>query len=290
MTPTQLKDWVRNRARTSGVNPQLIMRYYMLEKVLEKIAASPYQHAFVLKGGFLIGSLLGVERRTTMDLDATLRDFAVSQERIVALLADVFATPTAEGITFTVTWVEEIREQDNYPGFRAHVKAELGTLRADVKLDFTTGDTIHPEAIRYAHPLLFEDRAITVYAYPVEQILAEKLQTLLYLAEDNTRARDFYDIYLLVRLKPESFQLSTLAQAVAKTFWKRGMGDSFPTLVSERLPVIRSSDRLRAVWDRYARNLPEGPLSYAEVVSAVADLCATLLTIPEEDWLPPGDW
>lgn len=125
-----------------------------------------------------------------MDLDATLRDFAVSQERIVALLADVFATPTAEGITFTVTWVEEIREQDNYPGFRAHVKAELGTLRADVKLDFTTGDTIHPEAIRYAHPLLFEDRAITVYAYPVEQILAEKLQTLFYLAEDNTRARD----------------------------------------------------------------------------------------------------
>ena len=97
-------------------------------------------------------------------------------------------------------------------------------------------------------------------------------------------------VHLLVRLKPESFQLSTLAQAVAKTFRKRGMGESFPTLVSERLPVIRSSDRLRAVWDRYARNLPEGPLSYAEVVSAVADLCATLLTIPEEDWLPPGDW
>jgi len=282
MTPTQLKDWVRNRARATGVNPQLIMRYYMLEKVLEQIAASPYQHTFVLKGGFLIGSLLGVERRTTMDLDATLRDFAVSQERIAGMLAEVFATPTPEGITFRVIRIEEIREQADYAGYRALVKAELGTLKVDVKLDFTTGDPIHPEAVRYAHPLLFEDREILVYAYPIEQILAEKIQTLLYLAEDNTRARDFYDIYLLTQLKRDHIDLLTLAEAVTKTFQQRGMDHSFEAVTAERLPVIQKSERLRSVWDRYAQKVPYADtLSYEEVAATVTDLCEAILS---ESW------
>lgn len=178
MTPTQLKAKVKNISREKEVDPQLVLRHFMMEKFLEKISESPYRENFVLKGGFLIGSKYGIENRTT-------------KETLTTVLNDIFSTPTKEGIQFEIQGMKETREADYYPGFSLRVLAHLENMRPDFKVDVTTGDSIYPATIIHSHKLMFEDRTIPLESYPTEQIIAEKLSATFDFLTDNSRGKDF---------------------------------------------------------------------------------------------------
>lgn len=156
MTPTQLKAKVKNISREKEVDPQLVLRHFMMEKFLEKISESPYRENFVLKGGFLIGSKYGIENRTTKDIDTTLREMKVTKETLTTVLNDIFSTPTKEGIQFEIQGMKETREADYYPGFSLRVLAHLENMRPDFKVDVTTGDSIYPATITHSHSLMMD--------------------------------------------------------------------------------------------------------------------------------------
>jgi Domain of unknown function (DUF1814). len=263
MSPTQLKAWVKNTSKSIGIPADLVMRNYMMGKLLEKIADSPYSQNFVVKGGFLLGSMLGIENRATMDLDTTLRKMSGEKEKLLSVLEEIIQDPTPEGIVFKIKGdIQETREAANYPGFRVHLIAQLENMPIDLKMDITTGDTIYPAPLDLKHKLMFENKAVDMLAYPPEQILAEKIHAALYLEETNTRARDFYDIYALTEMN--LIDPIVLADAMEQTFSSRGMHDSLESYIDDFWPVIRDSPRLKATWNRYmnastnpyAKNLP----------------------------------
>lgn len=273
MTPTQLKAWINNKSKESGIPSDLLMRSYMMGKLVEKLAESEYKDNFVVKGGFYLGSVLGIENRATMDLDTTVRKMRVTEGKLLEAFSQILESPTVEGIDFSLKDLKEIRDADFYPGYRANLKANLGTMNVDLKVDVTTGDVIYPEAIEYDHKLLFEDKTVEIYAYPLEQVLAEKLHAAIYLEETNTRARDFYDIYMLT--STESIDVPTLAEAMTKTFDSRGMKESLTTYIDETVPILQTSNRLESIWENYRkskRNPYAENLEYSDVIGATSDL------------------
>lgn len=273
MTPTQLKAWINNKSKETTIPSDLLMRSYMMGKVVERISESNFKENFVVKGGFLLGSMLGLENRATMDLDTTLRKMKVSEEELNKTLSSVLEGETKEGISFSLKSLKEIREADFYPGYRANVQASLGNMNVDIKIDVTTGDVIYPEAIEYNHQLLFEDKAVEVFAYPVEQVLAEKLHAAVYLEETNTRARDFYDIYMLASTK--EIDVPLLAETMDKTFSARGLSLPITNYIEETVPILENSDRLKNTWESYRkskRNPYAVDLSYSDVISRTSEL------------------
>lgn len=273
MTPTQLKAWINKTAKKANLQSDLLMRSYMMGKLVEKISESEFKDNFVIKGGFLLGSIFGVENRTTMDLDTTMRKVKVTENSLEQTIIEILSGATEEGIEFSFQNLKEIRDADFYPGYRVNVQAKLGTMTVDLKLDVTTGDVIHPKAIKYEHKLLFEDKSVEIFAYPMEQILAEKLHAAIYLEETNTRARDFYDIYMLNAT--EKIDARLLAETMELTFNARGMKESLTEYIDETLPVLETSDRLEAIWNSYRkskRNLYAEKLMYSDVISATRSL------------------
>ena len=267
----QLKALVKNKAEDSGVSAQLMLQNYMLERLLERISLSEYRDQIIIKGGVLIASLIGSDKRTTMDLDTTVKGFALSHESARSVFERICAIDAGDGIGFELLRIEDIREQDDYPGLRASLKANYPPLSVPLTVDMTTGDKITPEAIRYSYPLLFEDRSIQVMAYNIETVLAEKLETILSRGTANTRPRDYYDIHVIIRLQGDRCDFTVLHDAFEHTATKRG---SLYTLAEYRSIVgeIRADETMRAQWGKYTRKF-----SYAEGISFEA--CDTVLEV-----------
>lgn len=281
MTPTQLKSKVKNIAREKEVDPQLVLRHYMMEKFLEKIAESPYRHNFVLKGGFLIGSKYGIENRTTKDIDATLREMKLTEEVLTSVLDDIFSEPTKEGIQFEIKAIKETREADFYPGFSLRVLAHLENMRPDFKVDITTGDSIHPETVNHEHKLMFEDRTIHLESYPTEQIVAEKLSATFDFLTDNSRGKDFYDLYMIPKM--EKIDDKTLMESVRNTFSKRGKTEPLKNYFQENMDLIKNSGDLRKTWDRYKEGNPYAAMiSYEDTMNSISNLMEKIIAMEEK--------
>lgn len=281
MTPTQLKSKVKNIAREKEVDPQLVLRHYMMEKFLEKIAESPYRDNFVLKGGFLIGSKYGIENRTTKDIDATFREMKLTEEVLTSVLDDIFSEPTKEGIQFEIKSIKETREADFYPGFSLRVLAHLENMRPDFKVDITTGDSIHPETVNHEHKLMFEDRTIHLESYPTEQIVAEKLSATFDFLTDNSRGKDFYDLYMIPKM--EKIDDKTLMESVRNTFSKRGKTEPLKNYFQENMDLIKNSGHLRKTWDRYKEGNPYAAMiSYEDTMNSISNLMEKAIAVEEK--------
>lgn len=268
----QLKALVKNKAKESGVSAQLMLQNYMLERLLERISLSEYRHQIIIKGGVLIASLIGSDKRTTMDLDTTVRGFSLSHENAREAFMRICEIDTGDGVEFELLRIEDIREQDDYPGLRVSLKANYPPLSVPLTVDVTTGDKITPEAIRYSYPLLFEDRSIEVMAYNVETVLAEKLETILSRGTANTRPRDYYDVHMMIRLQGDRCDFAVLHDAFEHTATKRGSLYTmveYPGILSE----IRADETMQAQWDKYTRKF-----SYADGIS-FGEACDTVLEV-----------
>jgi predicted nucleotidyltransferase component of viral defense system len=248
--PMQLKAFVKNKAKESGISAQLVMQNFMMERLLERISLSKYKRNFILKGGFLIAAIVGLDSRATMDMDATVKGLAVTHESLRGIFSEICAVSVTDNITFDLLRTSDIREGDIYPGLRIHLMANYLPLTVPLAVDITTDDKITPREIEYSYPLLFDDRSISVMAYNLETILAEKLETVLSRNIANTRPRDFYDIYILTTLNDSGYDLSILELALSETTKKRGSRYVLKEY-GEIVRNIRESPQMRNFWEKY---------------------------------------
>lgn len=220
-SPDQLKGKIKNLAKEKDLHAQEILQIFMFERVLERLSLSPYKENFILKGGLLISSMIGVAERTTKDMDTTVKGIDMDEANIERIIKEILAIDTGDGITFHFEKIAPIREDDDYNNFRVHFTAEYGKIQNKMKMDITTGDAITPAAVEYSFHTMFDDKNIDVYAYNLETILAEKYETVIRRGVENTRARDFYDLYVLFHLYKDDINREHFKLAVEHTAKKR---------------------------------------------------------------------
>ena len=270
----QLKALIKKKAVEKKISPQLVMQNYMLERLLERISLSKYSHNFILKGGYLISSIVGLETRTTMDLDTTIKGFTLTHESVGNIFKDICDVEVDDNIQFEIINTSDICEGDRYPGIRAALKATYVPISVPLNVDITTGDVITPREIEYSFQSLFDAHKIHILAYSIETVLAEKIETVLSREVANTRLRDFYDIYVLYRLHDSDFDINMLKLALIKTMKKR---ESVHLLenYSVIMKNIHKDEKLQNLWIKYQQKF-----NYANDIS-FDNICNTIQYILE---------
>ena len=262
-TARQLKDLIRNLSKKKSADAQILMRNYMMERFLERISLSEYKNQFILKGGMLVAAMVGLDARATMDLDATIKGANVSLTDVETIISNIIAIPIDDGVSFCIKRISEIMEEADYPGVRVSMETKFDGVITPLKIDISTGDVITPKEIRYRFNLMLEDRTIEVWAYNLETVLAEKLETVISRNVTNTRMRDFYDIYILQKLHGEQLKKQVLWNALVATAKKRGTLDLIEAEdIREIFDEIESSPVMETLWKTYQKNY-----SYAANVS-----------------------
>lgn len=271
-TPEQLKGSIRSMAAKKNLRAQEVLQMFLFERILERLANSAYKDNFILKGGLLISSIIGIGERTTMDMDTTVRGIQMEEDEIVKAIQEIISVDVGDGIIFEYESIEPIREDDAYNNFRVHLRAKYGKIDSPMKIDVTTGDVITPAAIQYDFPMLFEDKTVSVMAYTLETILAEKYETILRRNVGTTRARDYYDLHTLFRSRRDEIRPDVLKAAVLHTAKKR---DSINDIEDwqEILADIKAEPLMQSLWDNYvAENQYIVELSFEEVLKTVEEV------------------
>ena len=254
-TARQLKDLVRNLSKKKSADAQILMRNYMMERFLERISLSEYKNQFILKGGMLVAAMVGLDARATMDLDATIKGTNVSVEDVEMIISKIISIPLNDGVLFRIKRISEIMEEADYPGVRVSTETKFDGVITPLKIDISTGDIITPREIKYNFNLMLENRTIEVWAYNLETVLAEKLETVISRNVTNTRMRDFYDIYILQKLYGEQLSKDVLWDALVATAKKRETLEQIETEdIDEVFDEIQSSSVMENLWKAYQRN------------------------------------
>lgn len=248
----QLKSLIKKISKEKNISAQILLQNYMLKRFLERISYSKYKNKYILKGGFLIASMIGVDIRSTMDMDATIKGYPLNEKRIIEMIDDIIAIPLKDRITFERCGIEEIREKDEYVGYRISLIGNYDKMAVPLKLDITTGDKITPKEIEYRYNLMLEERSINILAYNLSTILAEKLESVIVRGDQNTRLRDYYDIFILTKLESKNIEISTLQIALRETAEKRGTYNRIKEF-NQVIEMIELSDIMRQRWDNYSK-------------------------------------
>ena len=275
-TPEQLKGTIRSMAQKKNLRAQEVLQMFLFERVLERLANSVYKNNFILKGGLLISSMIGIGERTTMDMDTTVRGIQMEEDEIVKAVKEILAGDVGDGIAFEYQSIEPIREDDAYNNFRVHLRARYGKIDSPMKIDVTTGDVITPAAIEYEFPMLFDEKTVPVMAYTLETVLAEKYETIIRRNIGTTRARDYYDLHTLFRSRKSEVRPEILKAAVLHTAKKR---DSVRDIEGWKDIVkdIREEPQMYLLWDNYvAENKYIGDLEFHVVLDTVEDVAKLL--------------
>lgn len=251
-TSRQLKAIVRNISKGNSAKAQIIIRNYVMERFLERLSLSQYRNNLILKGGTLVAAMVGLDNRSTMDIDATLKNLELNEELAKKMVEEITDIHIDDGMVFEINSIAPIMDETDYPGIRLTLDTTLENMRTPLKIDFSTGDVITPCEVAYSFRLLFEERTISILAYNLETVLAEKIETLLTRGTVNTRMRDFYDIYILTTTQAQNIDNDTLKAAFINTSKKRG---SLALLsdVDIILNEITESTVLIDLWQSYQR-------------------------------------
>ena len=269
ITSESLKGKVKNIAKSKKLSSQEVLQMFFFERFLERLSHSSYKFNFVIKGGLLISSMIGIDNRTTMDLDTTVKGIPLKEHVIRNIILEILDIEVDDGIQFEITDITYIREEDEYENFRVHLIAIFGKIKNVMKIDITTGDIITPREIEYVYPCMFREEGIRVLAYPIETILSEKYESIIKRNISTTRMRDFYDLYNLYYLRKEDIDFKILKHAILSTARKR---DSIAFLQEayEIINDIKEDEYLKKLWEVYLRDNPYiGNLSFFAVVEVV---------------------
>jgi predicted nucleotidyltransferase component of viral defense system len=251
-TSKQLKDLIRNLSKKKAADAQMLMRHYMVERFLERISLSEYKDQFILKGGILVTAMIGLNARSTMDLDATVKGINVNPEDVEQIIVSIASVPLDDGVSFRIKSIGEIMDEAEYPGIRVSLETKFDGVITPFKVDISTGDIITPREVRYQLKLMLEERVIDIWAYNLETILAEKLEIIISRNTTNTRMRDFYDIHSLLQLYGENLNPTVFNQALMATANKRGTGHylkDIPVIVDE----VENSEVMVNLWRAYQK-------------------------------------
>lgn len=242
---------IKNISKDKGIPAQQVQQHYLIEQVLKLISTSSYRDSFIVKGGYLIGQMIGLDKRTTMDLDVTLKGTEMSRENLIHIFEEILCSKT-DGFSFSVDKLEPIRQDDEYGGFSLKLNATFDTLKEVVFIDITTGDKITPREITYSMTSIFTNESIKIWTYNLETVLAEKLETIISRGLASTRPRDRYDLFTLYKLRKEEINLEVLKNALENTAEKRKSKDTIYNL-EEQVRGIEISDYQKELWIRYQR-------------------------------------
>ena len=268
-SPEQLKGFIRNLAIKRNLKAQEVLQMFLFERILIRLSISPYQSKFILKGGLLISSMIGVNERTTMDMDTTVQGITMEETEIIEIIKEILLIDVNDNIIFEFKGIEEIREDDAYNNFRIHLQARYGKINSPMKIDITTGDIITPSAILYDFPMLFEDGVIEIWAYTIETILAEKIETIIRRNIGTTRLRDYYDVYMLYRLNKDNVRFPVLKEAILNTAEKRSSLVEIQNW-QEILKEIEDETYLEKLWKQYVDdNRYIQNVSFEDVINAL---------------------
>ena len=271
-TPEQIKGRIKSVAKQNNADARTLMRIYMMERFLERLAQSEYRDNFIIKGGILVTAMIGVAHRSTMDIDTSMKNLNLSAEDALRVVNQVKDIDLDDGVSFEVKDVSNIMDEMEYPGIRVTMNANVGRLITPLKIDISTGDVITPRAIEFNYDLLLEDRSISLWSYNLETILAEKLQTVLARGILNTRMRDFYDIRMLLDTYEDKVNKAVLKDAFAASCKKRGT-DHLQEQAEEIIKIIEADEQLRVLWRAYQKKYSyAAEIDYASVISGVRKL------------------
>lgn len=254
-TSEQIKGAIRNISKKTGVNPNSLLQMCLFEGILEKLSKSKYSENFILKGGLLISSLIGVDMRSTMDMDTTLRGIPLNEVSITKILNEILAIEIDADIEYKLIKLSPIRQEDVYEDFCASISCIFGKINATLNIDITTGDVITPREMNYSYSRILEEGTIPIMTYTIETILAEKFETISSRNITTTRARDFYDLYMIYSIYKDKIDKDILRKAIERTSKYRG---SFETALQykEIVELFRESETPKELWKKYTQNNP----------------------------------
>ena len=263
-----LKARIRNIAKQKNIPAQVILQNYMFERLLVRLSASEYKEKFILKGGMLVTAIVGLDNRATMDLDTTLKNLPLTPDAILGALEQVCVTPSDDDVTFEIGTISPIREDDIYGGYRVMLKAKFDTLLIPLSIDVSTGDAITPHAVKYNFSEIFDDeKSYELWAYNIETVMAEKIETILRRGVFNTRPRDFYDAYILTTT--QKFDKAVFADALKVTANHRGTTQQIADVPSI-LRNIEESLELKTMWDKYRKQFAYAKdITYEQIMNSV---------------------
>ena len=263
-TARQLKDLIRNLSKDKAADAQILMRNYMMERFLERISLSEYRDKFILKGGMLVAAMVGLDARSTMDIDATVKGATVGIEDVENMIASIISVPVDDGVGFRVKRISEIMDEAEYPGIRVSMETEFDGVITPLKIDISTGDAITPREVRYSFKLMLEDRSIEIWAYNLETVVSR--------VTTNTRMRDFYDLHILSQLHGQSIVPADLRAALIATAKKRGT-EKYLADAPAAFDEVEADSNMEKLWRAYQKKFSyAADLSWHTVVESIRSL------------------
>ena len=258
-------------SKQTGLTFNSVMTYYFLEVILKKLSHSPYSKHYIFKGGFLLSNVIGVNARSTVDIDFLFHRITLSEETIRQQLKDVL-TDSNDEILFVIKSIVTIKENDEYGGYRVSILCQLENIKQTIHLDIATGDIVTPHPITYDYKAIFDNENFPITAYTIETILAEKLQTIYSRSFLNSRSKDFYDIYILVKLKKDAIDFSQLQTACTKTFSARGTELNYNKII-ELLNKFKTDAIQNQQWQNYSKKYSyTKDIEFSDVLDEIINL------------------
>lgn len=266
-----LKAKIRNIAKQKNIPAQVILQNYMFERLLVRLSASEYKEKFVLKGGMLVAAIVGLDNRATMDMDTTLKNLPLTPEAIRSALEDICSIAFDDGVVYEIATISPIRKDDIYGGYRVMLNARFDIMLTPLSIDVSTGDVITPHAVQYNFSEIFDDeKSYELWAYNIETVMAEKVETILRRGIFNTRPRDFYDAYILTTT--QKFDITVFEDALKATANHRGTTDQIADVPSI-LHNIEKSPELKMMWDKYRKQFSYArDITYEQIMNSIKTL------------------
>lgn len=266
-----LKARIKNYARENKIAAQVVLQNYMFERFLARLSRSEYKDKFVIKGGMLIAAIVGLDTRSTMDLDTTLKNLPLTKDEILKAVDTIRRIDLGDDVSFEIISIEPIRDDDPYGGYCVRIDAFYDTIKMALSVDISTGDVITPSAILYEFNGIFEeDLKIELWGYNIETVLAEKVETILRRGVFNTRPRDYYDVYILSTT--QQYDRLLFEEALAATADHRGSTNSIMDRAGIMERISKSED-LQGMWEKYRTRFAYAEsIGYEDIIRTLNDL------------------
>ena len=281
MNKAKLTALCHNISKQTGLTFNSVMTYYFLEVILKKLSRSSYADHYIFKGGFLLSNIIGVESRSTVDIDFLFHKQTLSEENVQQQLEEILSE-VKNDIQFSIQSITTIKESDDYGGYRATILCQLENIKQIIHLDIATGDVVTPQPITYDYKAIFNDENFPIIAYTIETVLAEKLQTIYSRSFLNSRSKDFYDIYILSKLKKDDIDLAQLKMACERTYSYRETELNFNNII-QLLETFKSDPTQQQQWQNYSKkySYTKG-ISFSEILDEMIRLVSLLISLNNE--------
>jgi len=250
MNADKLKNIISKKTKGDNTVSAQLYQMFFFERLLDRISKSQYKHNIILKGGLLLSSIIGEDMRTTKDMDATLKSIPLNKDKVTDIMNEIINIDVLDNVKFEIIDIVDIREEDEYGGFKINILGTLERLKVNMFLEFTTGDKITPKETKYKYKCIFEDAYIPILAYTVETVIAEKFETMIRRSVTNTRLKDFYDVHILLCKNFLEYDDSVLVEAIKNTFKKRNTLLDIEE-IKKTIKLLKDDEVLKQSWIKY---------------------------------------